>query len=238
MKHLIKNILKFFKIILIKEKNYFNPEQNLYKSIKFHNIRSIIDVGAHEGNFIEKILQRFLFIEAISFEPAKEAFKNLIIRSEKYKNWKILNYALAARDQNMEMNISNYTEASSFLSIEKTLLKFRPELKVVSKELVKCKKIDNFISEFDSLQKPILLKVDTQGYEMEVLKGGNQTLDIIDFVLLEVSTGATYRGQPSLKEVIEYLENKRFKVWSLDRVFGNRSSGETLQVNILFNRIS
>ena len=66
----------------------------------------------------------------------------------------------------------------------------------------------------------------------------NQTLDIVDFVLLEVSTGATYRGQPSLKEVIEYLENKRFKVWSLDRVFGNRSSGETLQVNILFNRIS
>lgn len=53
-----------------------------------------------------------------------------------------------------------------------------------------------------------------------------------------MSTGATYRGQQSLKEVIEYLENKKFKVWSLDRVFGNRSSGETLQVDILFNRIS
>jgi len=238
MKRLIKNIFKFFKIILIKEKNYYNPVQNLFKSIKFHNIRSIIDVGAHKGNFVEKILQRFSFIESISFEPAKEAFKDLIIRSEKYKNWKILNYALAARDQNMEMNISDYTEANSFLSIEKELLELRPELKVTSKELVKCKKIDNFISEFYSLKKPILLKVDTQGYEMEVLKGGNQTLDIVDFVLLEVSTGATYRGQPSLKEVIEYLENKKFKVWSLDRVFGNRSTGETLQVDILFNRIS
>lgn len=170
MKRLIKNIFKFFKIILIKEKNYYNPQENLLKSIEYLNIQSIIDVGAHEGNFVEKIFKRFPFMGTISFEPAKEPFSHLINTANKYKNWKIFNYALAARDQNMEMNISEYTEASSFLSIEKTLLKFRPELKVVSKELVKCKKIDNFISEFDSLQKPILLKVDTQGYEMEAIK--------------------------------------------------------------------
>ena len=238
MKKFIKSIFKFFKIILIKEKNYYHAEKNLFQSLKFHNINSLIDVGAHQGNFSERILKKLSYIEVISFEPSTEVFKNLIRKSSKYKNWKIFNYALGAKDSNLELNISNFSEASSLLDIDKKILEFRPNLKTISKEIVKCRKIDSFMDEFYRLKKPIILKLDVQGYEMEILKVANQTLAIVDFVLIEVSIRKMYRQQPSLKEIVIFLEDKGFEIWSLDRVFGNKSTGETMQVNILFNKMS
>lgn len=236
MKNVIKYIFRFFKLVLIKEKNYFNAEENLYKSLKFNNIGAVIDVGAHQGKFIKNIFKFFKFIKVISFEPIKKEFKNLSETSNKYKNWKIYNYALGANNEKKEINISNYTEASSLLNIENKLLQFRPELKTQAKETIECKKLDNFIDEFSNLKKPILLKIDTQGYEMEVLKGADKTLEIINFIFIEVSIVQNYVGQPTLKEILIYLENKNFKVVSLDRVFGDRLTGETYQVNILFSR--
>ena len=57
---------------------------------------------------------------------------------------------------------------------------------------------------------PILVKIDVQGYELEVLKGGNDFFKKIKYLIIEVSENEIYSGQSVSKEIIQYLENKNF----------------------------
>ena len=60
--------------------------------------------------------------------------------------------------------------------------------------------------------KPILVKIDVQGYELEVLKGLDETLSKVDYLLIEVSENEMYINQPKSDEIIEYLENRNFHI--------------------------
>ena len=81
-----------------------------------------------------------------------------------------------------------------------------------------------------------MLKIDTQGYDLEVLKGAKETLKIIDFLFIEASTAKVYENQPLLSDIINFVEKENFKVWSVDRLMGNRKTGQTFQVDILFSK--
>ena len=78
---------------------------------------------------------------------------------------------------------------------------------VVSTESVKIKKLSSFLSK---LKKPIFLKIDVQGYELEVLKGAD--LNQIQYIYLEASYLKLYDSQPLIKDIIKYLSNRNFKL--------------------------
>ncbi len=54
------------------------------------------------------------------------------------------------------------------------------------------------------------MKIDVQGYELEVLKGASKILTKIDYLLLEVSKNQMYKTQPLENEIIKFLKVKRF----------------------------
>ena len=239
MNFFIKFTQKFFLLfglIVKRKKNYYDAKKNFFQSLKYNKINSIIDVGAHEGNFMIEIIKKIPNMKVISFEPVKSSFKILNKNSEKYHNWKTYPYALGNMEQKTEINLSDYSEANSFLTITNELINFRPELKIIGKEVIHCKKLDNFFEEIKFCEKPIMLKIDTQGYDLEVLKGAKETLKIIDFLFIEVSTAKVYENQPLFSDIINFVEKENFKVWSVDRLMGNRKTGQTFQVDILFSK--
>jgi hypothetical protein len=107
----------------------------------------------------------------------------------------------------------------------------------VGKEDVMMKKMDNYLDLVSKQNGPYLLKIDTQGYEMEVLKGSKNILNIVSYLLVEVSLVELYQGQKLLKDILDFLSKKNFKIWSVDRVMGNKKTGQTYQLDIFFCKI-
>ena len=93
--------------------------------------------------------------------------------------------------------------------------------------LIKKEEIEIDIIRLDdeiSIEKEIaLLKIDVQGYELEVLKGATETLKRTSFITLELSNHQSYEGAPLYYELDEYLRNNGFKLY--DMIISIRNNG-------------
>lgn len=98
---------------------------------------------------------------------------------------------------------------------------------------VKVEKLDDFISYFLN-KSEMLLKIDVQGFELSVLKGGVQTLKLCKYVYVECSEVSRYEGQCFAKEVESFLILHGFKL--KERVNEFFLDGKLLQADFLFVR--
>ena len=93
--------------------------------------------------------------------------------------------------------------------------------------------LDSLLSEFN-LQGPLLLKLDVQGFELEVLRGSRIALDFAEFVLLEVSTLNYNRGAPLVAEVLDFMNQRGFVLFDIADL-GRKSNDQVLfQMDVLF----
>ena len=81
------------------------------------------------------------------------------------------------------------------------------------------------------------LKIDTQGYEWQVLDGARESLSQCQGVLCELSLVPLYEGQCLWMEMIQRLESGGFTLWSIQKGFTDLRDGRTLQVDAIFLRI-
>lgn len=82
---------------------------------------------------------------------------------------------------------------------------------------------------------PDLIKLDVQGYELEVLKGATMALQSAAFVLLEVSTWQYNQGSPLIDEVLHWMRDAGFMAFDVVEL-SRRHDGQLVQVDILFAR--
>jgi len=185
-------------------KNPLHDFDEIYKNYSL-DIKSLIifDVGANTGQSIKRFLS-FLnkpFIH--SFEPLNDEFK---ILSSKYKNnYNVIlnNYALSNQSEDTKIFYSNhFSQTSSF----KKPVSNHNNFSIKEKIKVKCVTIDNYVNTND-IKKINILKIDTQGHEINVLEGAKETLEkqIIDFIEVEIIKGNAYeKSNNSFSD----LENK------------------------------
>ena len=105
------------------------------------------------------------------------------------------------------MFIPNTKDSSSFFKPSKIQNNLFRNTNVVSTETVKIKKLSSFLHR---LKKPIFLKIDVQGYELEVLKGAD--LNQLQYIYLEGSYVRLYKNQPLIKDIVKYLSNRNFEL--------------------------
>jgi FkbM family methyltransferase len=103
------------------------------------------------------------------------------------------------------------------------------------KEYLPMKTLDSVVAG-RNLAAPILLKLDVQGYELEVLRGANETLRKVEVVLLEVSMLPYNIGAPLLSDVIAFMAERRFLVYDFCHLHRRQSDGAAFQVDVLFAR--
>lgn len=184
-------------------------------------INTILDVGANKGQFQKAA--NYLFPNAIihSFEPIPELF-NLLQRKKHAKNSNY-NKALGNEIGKLEFNQNEYNHSSSFFEISNENKNF-PSSKTKKIE-VQIDTLDNIIHTFE-IKRPSLLKLDVQGYEMEVLKGGVEAISSnIDFIIVEANFENLYRGQPTFTALNKFLNNNNFELKTLlDFNMGNNNS--------------
>jgi len=158
----------------IKNKKYlYDSNKNLIKSMKHFQIKSIIDVGANKGQFALRMLKNNFEGNIMSFEPLKEEHELLNKLSLEKESWKVAKRcALGNKNEVKKFHISGNRESSSLLKILQKHTDLRPESKTIKTEKINVERLDNFKKEISKLKKNLLLKIDTQGSEIDVLKGG------------------------------------------------------------------
>lgn len=171
-------------------------------------MKGVISVGANLGQEVEGWMSLGIK-DFILFEPVKTTFERLErIMSNKGANIILFNMALGNTNGTIWMNVETCHQGKSSSILEPFLhLTQYPDIEFTAKEQVKINKLDNI---FYNRRKYNQLHVDTQGYELEVLRGAEDSLRFIDRITIEVYRKELYKGCPMYEEVSQHLFDRDF----------------------------
>jgi FkbM family methyltransferase len=204
-----------------------------YKWLQEFGIRTVIDVGANDGGFallINKILpDAFIY----SFEPINSCFIELQKNTSSIKNIKYFNYALGDKEEEKIFYQNEFSPSSSFLQVQQKHVEAFPFTANTKSINVLVEKLDNLNSSIN-FNKKVLLKIDVQGFELNVLKGAQNVLKKIDMIFCEISFAELYKDQPAFGEILEYLENYNFKYFGNFEQLADPLSNKILQADAIF----
>lgn len=202
--------------------------------IRHFNIDTILDVGANIGYYAEEIRNQAFQGKIVSFEPLHTAFRELKIKSEKDPAWIALNYALGSEDRNDTINVSENSVSSSLLNILNEHMASAPQSRYVEKHEIEIRKLDSVFSSICTGSTHIMLKIDTQGYEKNVLDGAKGSLEKIAVLQMEMSIVPLYENEMLFREMLDYVYELGFELFSLENGFANPENGRLLQVDGIF----
>jgi FkbM family methyltransferase len=182
---------------------------NLNHLINKYNIKvdGILHIGAHHGE--EHIIYKNNNIHNIVyFEPLKSNFE---ILKNNVDDSIIYNIALGNDVTNIEMFVEtqNAGQSSSILEPHLHLSQY-PTIVFDRKEIVKMDKLDNI---FPTLKSNFnMINIDVQGYELEVFKGAEKTLEHIDYIISEINRDDVYKNCAKINELQFFLSRFGFKL--------------------------
>ncbi len=232
LKNIVKRIARFYNADIVR---YPYPELNRRKSAyNTFNIDLLLDVGANTGQYAAQARALDYKKNIVSFEPAIEAFKKLSLKSANDPHWEVLHTGIGAHKSIAEINISGNSYSSSILEMLPAHLETAPESKYISKETIQLDTIDNFLAARKDQSKNIFLKIDTQGYEWQVLQGALNSLEFISCIQLEMSLVELYKSEKKFLEITQFLIAAGFEIFTLEPEFYNKKTGQLLQIDGIF----
>tara|TARA_B110000971_G_scaffold168915_1_gene173389 strand:+ start:104 stop:799 length:696 start_codon:yes stop_codon:yes gene_type:complete len=204
------------KLLMFLERNIH--QKRISKFLQNRSIKTIIDVGAHKGEFAQNALQIESVNKIIAFEPQKKIFSLL---KEKFSdNDKVVlnNFALSEKVEKRIMKINKMTATSTLnheINNDSLYFKFKSFLlyqknSIIDEEEIDTTTFDAFFNE-EIFNENTLLKIDTEGYEMHVLKGSEQKIKEIKYILIENQFSKMYKNV-NFRDCHDFLRKKNFKL--------------------------
>jgi FkbM family methyltransferase len=191
------------------------------------DIDCVLDVGANAGQYRDFLRDKVLYDGSIiSFEPVSRHIDALRERSKADRDWHIEAYALGSSDGAMPINVMVSDQFSSFLEPDHDRVKDYAELNVACHtETVTVRTLDvvlPVLQERIGFDRPYL-KIDTQGFDIEVLRGADDSLSAVKALQTEASVIGIYKGMPQYMDIIRYLDERGFDITGLYPVSRDRS---------------
>jgi FkbM family methyltransferase len=229
----LNKVFSLFGLKLIKESPRSNSE--LRKTLFFNqnNFDCVIDIGANIGGFRDEVRSMGYNGLIFSFEPISELFNLLEIRKKSDEKWRVYKYAVGDKNDEIEINISSNLHSSSVLEILEEHTNAEPSSKYIQREKVEQIALDGFKSNFSKYSK-IFLKIDTQGYEWNVLQGAKEFLKDVAVVQLEMSFVSLYKDQKLFNDIFTFLYHFGFEIYDVEPGFTNEVTGQQYQVDCVF----
>ena len=212
-------------------KYYFNGVSPLFELTplikELKDINTLIDVGSNKGQFSAILRNFYPQVSIHSFEPQID---ELNIQKKLLGSSNINYYAFALGDENKNMlfNITKRKDSSSLLDPLLKNNKIYSENKRIN---VSVKKLDTVLN-INKLTKPILLKLDVQGFELKALIGAQSVLDNVDYIISEISFLDVYKNQVNADDLIKYLKSKNFDIHKRTNL--TKLNGNNFQEDVLF----
>jgi FkbM family methyltransferase len=201
-------------------------------------INLILDVGANVGQFGRELRQHIGFTgRIVSFEPMRSAYAALRKAAAGDRLWEIApRTAVGAQSGTVTLNIAGNSASSSVLTMMASHVDAAPESRFVGTEVVPLEPLDALATGYFTGDSVGFLKIDTQGYESEVLRGATKTLSRVAGVQLELSLIPLYQGQELMPKLVERLQDMGFDLWAVAPAFVEPRTGRLLQVDATFVR--
>ena len=243
----IKKIFWKFGFRLIRRAKYNYTKltfEDLIKKFSPKTSPIIFDVGAHNGNSIERYMELFENPIIHSFEPNPNEFKKIEEKYYKFKHIKLNNFALGDKSEYKRFNIFAKSDTSSFLKInDSEWVNVRSKQLGINKDdfltnsvEVKIQTIDEYVSK-NNIKNIDVLKLDTQGYEKNILDGAKKTLEsgIIKLIETEIILDEVYNKYLTFSDIEKNLINNNFRLIALeDMNFTNLIEGYMFAFNAIY----
>src|SRR6266404_3913159 len=195
---------------------------------------SLIDVGAHKGEFTRSIDQFCGVSKGLLIEPQPERAADLALNYPPPR-FTVLPIALSDRGGSTLLRINAFDPTTSLLPIKRDLPQLQGlDLSVQSTATCAVSTLDSVFCQWSSSDLT-LLKLDVQGAENLVIAGGKTTLSKTEMVWAEVSFVALYDGGCLFHELHAQMYDEGFKLVELHGWFRS-PCGELLQADALFKR--
>jgi FkbM family methyltransferase len=219
-----------------------------------NKVNVVFDVGANSGQFFSEFCQNSTnnISEYVCFEPLSEVFgilKDTVKSKTNVKfDVKINNVALGDFTGVAELNITPNLVSSSLM---RPSVKYYNHMTTVDTKLkfenIQVYRFDDFIfkSKNDGIESAIcnykennyFLKIDTQGFELKVLKGFGDYLNLAKVVLLECSLVESYTDRPLLNDIVLYMEKNGFCVSGIFQGYFDDNTFQLYEVDVVFMRL-
>jgi FkbM family methyltransferase len=175
--------------------------------IRQRGTATVLDIGANEGQFAVRLRTAGYGGRVFSFEPQPGPFQALSRAATADPGWECFNLGLGDHPAILEMHVSGWSVSSSLLPIGKRHVELMPATAEVGTVRVEVVRLDDWVSARGGLPaEPLFLKIDVQGYETPVLRGGERTIASADGALVELNFADLFDGQSKYHEVMAALD--------------------------------
>lgn len=170
----------------------------------------VFDIGANRGQTIEHFRNAFAQPVIHAFEPGRDTFANLERRCAAIPNLHLNNVALGARAESRTFLQNTRDDMSSFLELSVDAWG-----EIADRYPVEVTTVDDYCAAH-GIERIDILKSDTQGFDLDVLRGAQRMIDrrAIRLIFLEITFSDMYKGSPRFDEIYAYLADRRFALVS------------------------
>jgi len=237
MKKIIKRIAQYFGFEIRRYSVEKSDKARLAVMLQEHDIDVVLDVGANVGLYGESLRDCGYKGRIVAFEPLSDAYEKLLKRASADILWDVgPRGAIGDQDGELEINIASNSTSSSLLPMLDSHVAAAPHSKYLSMEKTPVRTLDSVAKKYLHQDSKLFLKIDTQGYESQVLNGATNTINKARGVQLEISLVPLYEGQDLYFEIVERMRSLGFSIWGISTVLVNTRTGRLLQIDAIFFR--
>ncbi|MEA3081234.1 MAG: hypothetical protein QOD54_902 [Sphingomonadales bacterium] len=183
-------------------------EPGLWDFLDTRAVDLVVDVGANAGQFAREIRSLGYRGRIHSFEPLPQAFAELERHAASDPLWDVSNVGVGGKVGKLEINVAKNSVFSSFRPLSELAGRFDPNSETVETLRVPVVTLDNALRADQA--RSIFLKIDTQGFEQEVLAGAKNLLKCCVGVQLELPVDHLYEGVWSFNEALAAMHRYGF----------------------------
>lgn len=205
------------------------------RTLDAHGIDTVLDVGANVGQYATLMRRAGFSGHIVSCEPLSGAYGELERRASRDPRWTTLRTAVGRETGETTINVSANSFSSSLLDMTDVHRSNAPGSDYVAMETVALTTVAKLVADQGLESARTLLKVDTQGYEEEVLAGAGDLVSDFAAIQLELSFVELYAGQQLFDNLYNRMGALGYSLHSIEPGFSD-VDGRLLQCDGLFVR--
>lgn len=237
MKKTMKKLFYGFGLDIHRLSPSSNPSAQLLAVLMHLHVDIVFDIGANIGQFAQELRAVGFGGHIISFDPLTTAHAKLCKSAQTDSKWLVHSrVAVGDHDGEVNINIAGNSVSSSVLPMLDSHSSAAADSAYVASETTPLIRLDSAAKQYLTENSRLFVKIDTQGFEWQVLDGATETLKQAQGALIELSFVPLYEGQRLWRDIIERMEHEGFTLWAIQQGFTDERTGRTLQLDGIFLR--